>query len=344
MNDLRSLVGKEKLKVAVIGLGVGEQHAAAFQALTECSVVAVCDTSEEKLQAVGAKFPTARLLREAGDIFQDPEIDIVSVASYDDAHFSHVIQALEAGKHVFVEKPLCQTSDQLLSIKNAWARHQGRVKLASNLVLRAAPVFRWLRDQVAEGKMGEVYSFDGDYLYGRLHKITEGWRKNVRDYSVMEGGGIHLIDLLLWICGERPETVTASGNRICTRGTAFRYNDYVTTTLECPSGMLGRITANFGCVHPHQHVLRVFGTKATFIHDDAGPRMQAARDPAPPAAPVALAALPPTKGALIPNFVSAIVRDEDTTADTQSVFDGISLCLACDKALQSHACEKVHYV
>ena len=69
----------------------------------------------------------------------------------------------------------------------------------------------------------------------------------------MEGGGVHLLDLLLWITGERPTSVTAMGNRICTRGTAFRYDDYVAATLQAPSGLVSRVTANFGCVHRHHH-------------------------------------------------------------------------------------------
>src|SRR5205807_9291260 len=122
-------------------------------------------------------------------------------------------------------------------------------------------------------------SSDLDYLYGRLQKITEGWRKNIENYSVIEGGGVHLIDLMLWLTGERPSFVWAAGNRISTKDTAFRYGDYAAATLQSPSGLVARITANFGCVHPHQHTMRIFGTKETFVYDDAGPRLRSNRDP-----------------------------------------------------------------
>ena len=53
------------------------------------------------------------------------------------------------------------------------------------------------------GVFGRIYAFEGDYLYGRMFKITNGWRRNIPDYSVMTGGGIHLIDLFLWLTGEK---------------------------------------------------------------------------------------------------------------------------------------------
>src|SRR5437879_8574199 len=108
----------------------------------------------------------------------------------------------------------------------------------------------------------------------------------------MQGGGVHLVDLMLWLTGQRPRSVTAVGNRICTEGTAFHYHDYVSATFTFASGLVGRITANFGCVHRHQHVLRVFGTKGTFIYDDMGPRLYNSRDLAVPATNVDIAAAP----------------------------------------------------
>jgi predicted dehydrogenase len=66
-------------------------------------------------------------------------------------------------------------------------------------VLRAAPLYLWLQQEVKRGSFGEIYAFNGDYLYGRLHKITMGWRKEVSNYSVMLGGGIHLVDLMVWL-------------------------------------------------------------------------------------------------------------------------------------------------
>lgn len=335
---------KGKIGVAVVGLGVGEQHARAYLATGQCELRWLYDLIPEKAQALVDGFGTGAVATSFEQILGDPDTQAVSIASYDDAHFEQVVAALEAGKHVFVEKPLCRTVDELQVIKQAWSRHQGKLKLSSNLVLRAAPVYRWLKQKLDAGDLGALYAFDSDYLYGRLHKITHGWRKDVEDYSVMLGGGVHLIDLVLWLTGERPTSVYATGNRICTKNTDFRYHDYVAATLQYPSGLIGRITANFGCVHGHQHVVRVFGTKATFIYDDAGPRLHVTRDPSVTANAITLSALPAAKGDLIPPFVSAILNDENLDAHTQTIFDVISVCVACDEALQSNSVVEAQYV
>jgi len=323
--------GRDGLGVAVVGLGVGEQHARAYLWTPGCTLRWVFDLNRRR---------TDRILREVGvgapavsyeAVLADTAVDLVSIASSDDAHYGQVLAALGAGKHVFVEKPLCRSVEELRAIKRAWEA-SGRVHLASNLVLRAAPLYRWLREAIGAEALGEIYAFDGDYLYGRLHKVTEGWRKDVENYSVMQGGGVHLVDLMLWLTGQRPTSVTAVGNRICTAGTAFRYNDYMAATFQFPSGLVGRITTNFGCVHRHQHVVRVFGTKATLVSDDTGPRLHTSRDPAVPATALDLSPLPATKGDLIPAFVQSILDGADPGPAAQHEFDVISACIAADRA------------
>ncbi|MGE3343051.1 MAG: Gfo/Idh/MocA family protein [Vicinamibacterales bacterium] len=334
----------EPLQVAVVGLGVGEQHAIAFARHPECRLAWVYDADAAQAAAVSARLGGVTIARGFDEILDDPRIDVVSIASPDHIHFAQVAAALTRGKHVFVEKPICQTVEQAIELKRRWAVHGGRVKLLSNLILRAAPLYTWLRDRIAAGELGEIYAFDGDYLYGRIHKITEGWRRDVEGYSVMEGGGIHLIDLLLWLTGERPVRVATRGNRIATRESAFRYDDFMAATFTAPSGLIARVTANFGCMHRHQHVLRVFGTRGTFIHDDAGPRLHASRDAAHEPTRIELASLAASKGDLIPGFVQAIREDRDTAADTQAVFDALSACAASDCALRRGTDVEIPYI
>ena len=333
-----------KLGVAVAGLGVGVQHAKAYLRTGDCRLKWAYDLDSDKARNLVSEVGEGRVAGSFEQVLEDPDVDAVSIATYDDAHFEQVLAALDAEKHVFVEKPLCRTYDELAAIKSAWQRHGGRAKLSSNLVLRSAPLYVWLKEAISNGELGKVYSFDGEYLYGRLHKITEGWRKDVSNYSVMLGGGIHLIDLLMWLTGERPRKVFASGNRVSTRGTAFRYQDYVAATLDFSSGMVARIVANFGAVHRHHHVLRVFGTEATFLYDDAGPRLHTSREPSAEAAQIDVGTLPRSKGELIGPFVAGILRDEDMNGHTGDIFDAISVCAASDEAMEAKAPVEVRYV
>lgn len=328
------------LRVAVVGLGIGEQHALAYLR-AGCDLRWVFDLDGSRMAQVIGRHGRGQAAPSFEAIVSDPAVDLVSIASHDDAHAAQILASLGAGKHVFAEKPLCRTSEELAAIRAA-RQVSGRA-LRSNLVLRAAPLYRWLREAIAGGEFGEVFAVDGDYLYGRLWKITEGWRRDVPEYSVMQGGGIHLVDLMIWLTGQRPDRVMAVGNRITTRDTRFRYPDFVAASFSFGSGLVGRISANFGCVHRHQHVLRVFGTQATFVYDDAGARVHRVRQDGAAGEPLALSGLPATKGDLIPDFVQAIASGQalDTAADHDLAV--VSACVAADLALARGSSEGISY-
>jgi predicted dehydrogenase len=327
------------LAAAVIGLGVGEQHARALAAHPRARVAWLLDLDRGRAEALARALGQGAVATDYASVLADPAVDAVMLASYDDDHAAQVVAALRAGKHVFCEKPLCRTPAELAAIATA----RGDRHLGCNLVLRAAPLFRWLRDAIRGGELGEIYALDGDYLYGRLHKITDGWRGSVDDYSVMQGGAVHLVDLMIWLLGERPTSVTAVGNRIVTRDTAFRYPDFVAATYELPSGAIGRITANFGCVHKHQHVLRVFGTKATFIADDTGARLHVARDPGAPPRALELAPVATSKGDLVPGFVDGVLDRVDGGPAARHELDVMTACMFADRALAAQHRQRIEY-
>jgi predicted dehydrogenase len=331
-----------KLRVAVAGLGVGAEHARAFAA-AGCEIAWLCDLDPARAEALAPELGAPRTTARFQDALDDPAVDAVAIATFDDAHAAQVLAALEAGKHVFVEKPLCTTAAELGAIAAAWRDQGERLWLSSNLVLRASPLWRRLREQIHAGALGRLYAFDGDYLYGRLEKLLHGWRGRIPDYSVLLGGGIHLIDLLLWLTGERPTAVSAVGNRISSQASGFPQPDFAAATFEFPSGLVGRVTANFGCVHRHQHVLRLFGTRASFLYDDAGARLHTSRDPALAPAPIPEAPLPPSKGALVPDFVRGVQSGADPAPHVREHFDTIAAALAATRALFEGRPAKVEY-
>jgi predicted dehydrogenase len=320
------------LRAAVIGLGVGEAHAAAYDRHPACELALLCDLDADRLAAVGRAYPGARATRDPAEALADPAIDLVSIASYDDAHYDQVRAAIEHGKHVFVEKPLCMRVDELRELKRLLdARPE--VRLSSNLILRASPRFRELKLGVENGAFGELYYVQGAYDYGRLHKIVDGWRGDLPFYSVVLGGAVHVVDLLLWLTGERVAAVTARGNRIASRGSKFRFDDLVTATLEFESGLLGTVTANFGSVTPHFHELRLYGTEATFangIPNAVVHSRTASRTVETPYPGVA-------KGDLIGPFVDAVAAGEDPPVPAADVFETMSVCLAIDEAARTRA-------
>jgi predicted dehydrogenase len=334
----------EVLRAGVIGLGVGEQHIAGYEAHPGAEVAAICDLDPDRLEEVGRRHPGPRRTTRPEHVLHDPEIDVVSIATYDDAHFPQIYTALAGGKHVFAEKPLVTDRAEAEAIV-ALLDDDPRLRISTNVPLRLSPRFVRLRELIAQGQLGELFHLEGDYDYGRRHKLTDGWRGRIPHYSVLLGGGIHMIDLLRWLSGlEIAEVVGAAESRIATRGTAFRHPDFVTATLRTTTGATMKVNANLGCVSPHFHAVRVYGTVATFVnglpdgqlHKPApqGATTERITDPYPGVA----------KSALVTAFVDAIHTRTPGPVDERAVFATLSACLAIEDALRSGSRTDVRHV
>lgn len=320
------------LRAAVIGLGVGEAHAAAYAAHPDCELVALCDIDSGRLHEVARAHRGVRTTTESLEVLRDPEIDVVSIATYDDEHYAQVKLAVEHGKHAFVEKPLCTRPEEADDLRALLAANPGIV-VTSNLVLRASPRFHAAKELIDAGRLGTLYYCEADYEYGRLHKITEGWRGELSHYSVVLGGGVHVVDLLLWLTGRRVVEVTARGNRIASAGTKFRFDDFVVAILRLDDGSLAKVSANFGSATPHFHAVTLFGTEATFVN---GLRrgVVLTRETSEPVE----ADYPGVeKGALLPGFVDEVLGRGKAAVSTDEVFAALNVCFAIDESAATGA-------
>ena len=279
---------------------------------------------------MAARHPDLEIVADADAVLADPRIDVVSIASYDDAHAGQVLEAIDHGKHVFVEKPLCRTADEARRIRAALGARPD-LKLSSNLVLRASPRFRLVRRMIAEGDLGDVFHLEGEYNYGRLHKLTHGWRGRQSGYSVVLGGAVHLVDLLLWLTGRRVTEVAAFGNGIAS-GSRFPGDDMVAALLRFEGGVTATVTANFGCVRPHGHGLVVCGTAVTFVNDHPHGRLYVSRDPAAAPTPVTVPHPGAEKGVLIERFVDHALGTGPPAVSADEVFAAMAVCFAIDEA------------
>ncbi len=331
------------LRAAVVGLGVGEKLAESLAAHPDCELVAICDFDEVKLARVAARFPSARSTVQAEAVLADPAIDLVCIASYDDHHFSQTMLALEHGKHVFVEKPFVLRESEAVAVRDALRAQQGP-RLSSNLILRESPRFTDLRRRIGAGDLGQIYHLEGDYKYGRLHKLLEGWRGKLEYYSVVHGGGVHIADLLMWLAGDRIVEVHAVGNAIAGEGSGFGNFDNVTSVVRFAGGATGKIGVNFGCVFPHFHSLACFGTRATFMNGTNHAQLYTSRDPE--RAPMIIDTdYPGThKGDLLPGFVDAILGRGEPEVSESNVFDSLAVCFAIERSAHGGLPVKVDYI
>lgn len=315
----------------MIGLGVGAQHALAYQNHPLCELTRVCDIDAEKLDWAQKEFPNIGICQKAEELLTDPDLDLISIASYDQNHAEQILLGLEHDKHLFVEKPVCLLRSEAEAIAKKLC-DKPHLKISSNLILRQYPVFKQLKTWIHEGRLGRIYSIEGDYNYGRLHKIIEGWRGKAPNYSVTFGGAVHLIDAFQWMLGSKPTEVFSLSNKICSEGSGFANPDFVSSLFDW-NGMAVKITSNFGCVQPHFHNLKVYGTEGTFVHGLKGTFISSSRDPEAPLENLTIPYPGCEKGDLIAPFVQDILKNSSKAVSKKEIFDTLSICLAVD---QSH--------
>ncbi|MDA0341071.1 MAG: Gfo/Idh/MocA family oxidoreductase, partial [Proteobacteria bacterium] len=95
-----------RLRAGVVGLGVGEQHLLGYNAIEGVEVTDICDIDPEKLAEVGERNQVSGRHTDYRRVTENPDIDVVSIASHDDHHVEQAISAFRHGKHVMLEKPV----------------------------------------------------------------------------------------------------------------------------------------------------------------------------------------------------------------------------------------------
>jgi len=330
------------IKAGIIGLGVGEQHISGYNSHPDCKVVALCDFAKEKRKDVQSRHPEIKMIDDANEILKDPSINVVSIASYDNFHFEQIMKAIENGKHVFVEKPVCLFESEAQRIREKLSRTQ--LKLSSNLILRLSPRLQYVKGLIDTNELGNIFYLESDYQYGRIHKLMEGWRGKIDFYSIVYGGGVHMIDLLLWMTNDKIMEVSSFGNNICTRDTSFKFNDMVVSILHFKTGTIAKVACNFGCVKPHFHSLSVFGTSGTFINDYAYGKLYRSRniDDSPEKIYKKYPGI--NKGDLIYNFIESIIKNTPPHVTSDDVFNTMSVCFAIEKSVQARTKVSVNYI
>lgn len=329
------------IKTGVIGLGVGERHLASYANIPGVEVAAICDVDPAKLAEVGDRNGIARRYQDFRKITEDPDIDVVSVCSYDQFHAEQVISAFNHGKHVMVEKPVVLHPAELEAVVRA--QQDSGKQITSNLILRESPRFKALKRMIDAGEFGDIVAIEGDYIHEILWKITEGWRGHQDFYCVTYGGGIHLIDLMRWLVGDEVVEVCGMGNKMLTRDCAsFPWPDVLVNLLKFSRGTIGKTMTNFGPKRPHFHALNVFGTQRSFVNDVPAAKLFDGDQPEN----VHVMDVPyPAydKGDLLPDFINAIRADRAPVVGARDVFRVMDICFACWKSVEVGAPVKISY-
>ena len=256
----------KKINIGIIGLGiVGSKHLQNLKQNKRVNKILVHDKNPKVLRDIKKKYKSVISCQKENLIFKDNTIDAVCICSYDNFHFNHVKKAIIEKKNIFIEKPLCLSERQLKIIKNLLDK--SKIKIISNFVLRENSFFKEVKKKLENGFFGKIYLIDASYNYGRLEKITNGWRGAIKNYSVTLGGGIHLIDVVKFIYNKKFTKLTSCGNNISTKKNNFNFYDCITSIIQLEDNSIFNLTSNFGSVSPHNHSFKIYGTKGTAIYE-----------------------------------------------------------------------------
>ncbi len=199
----------EKLKVGVIGAGsISLEHLNAYKKHPDVELYALCDLDEELLKKRGEEFQVSRLYTKAEDMLKLPDLQAVSVCTWNSAHAPMAIAALKAGKHVLCEKPMATNAGDAEAMFRA-AKESGKL-LMIGFVRRFGNDCAILKDFIGQGAFGDIYYAKATYL--RRKGNPGGW---FGDKSRSGGGplidlGVHVIDLTRFLMGN-PKPVSVYG-------------------------------------------------------------------------------------------------------------------------------------
>ncbi|MGD0166872.1 MAG: Gfo/Idh/MocA family oxidoreductase [Gaiellaceae bacterium] len=237
--------------VGIAGLGYwGPNLARNFDLLTD--VRWLCDSSPELLERQAKRYPASRTSGRFEDLLEDPELDAVAIATPVPTHAPLAKQALEAGKHVFVEKPMAMNAADAEQIV-ALAEQRGLVLMPGHLLLYH-PGVRMLKQIVDSGELGEVL-----YLYGNRQNLG----KIRRDENALWSLGVHDLSVILYLVGEQPSAVWAHGQSFLTEGV----QDVVFCYLRFPSGKVAHMQLSW--LDPHKmRRMTVVGREKMVVFDD----------------------------------------------------------------------------
>jgi predicted dehydrogenase len=201
----------QHLRIGVIGAGIGELHLAGYSKLPRVEIVALAGLDDERVRRVAAEYQVPQIYRDYQDLLSAPGIDAVSVCLPNILHAPVTIDALQAGKHVLVEKPLARNVDEGRAMIEAAQAADRVLMIAFNHRYRAD--VQWIKQYIESGALGKIY-------YAKAHWMRRAGIPRLGSWFVSKeqaGGGplvdlgVHVLDIAMYLIGEpRPLAVSAN--------------------------------------------------------------------------------------------------------------------------------------
>jgi len=262
----------DRAKVGIVGLGHnGMAHLKTHLELEQSEVVALADISAERLGAASELCPNAATYRDDA-ICSDPQVQAISIHTGDPHHCTPFVKAMQAGKHVFVEKPLANTSQDLLAMVEAYENAPVGLKVQVGYILRFNPVYEALYQTARNGDLGDLYYMEGDYVHNLLYQKGSTNPATGRNWYIEEeiplvGGGSHPLDIMRWVSGKEIARTWAYST-----GVAFpemEVDDCQVALFQFEDGSIAKVAALYAprCAMAPYYNLRLYGTNGSVDRD-----------------------------------------------------------------------------
>ena len=258
----------KKVKIGIIGCGkVAERmHLPGYEKLKGAQVIALADINLENARRLGSAFKVPIIVSGYRHLLKLEHIDAVSICTPNYLHCRMTCDALGAGKHVLVEKPVATSMAEVRRMVAA-ARKARKILMVSQNH-RFIPINKAARDFVKSGRLGKLYGFRGRVAHGG----PEFWAPEGKwffDSREAFGGaladiGIHIIDALRWITGKDAVSVIAFTKTLRKK---CKVDDNASLIIECKDGALGTIEASW-TQNPGELTYTIYGDKGNLVNDN----------------------------------------------------------------------------
>ena len=243
----------DPVRVGLIGCGYwGPNLARNLHQIPQAELVACCDLDPQALSKMQALYPQVVTTLDYCDLLADPDIEAVVIATPARSHYPLTKDALEAGKHVLVEKPLAMSSQEAKELI-ALAEERKRVLMVGH-IFEYHPAVRKIKSLIDQGEMGQIY-----YIYST--RVNLGRVQS--DINALWSIAPHDISILLYLLGTVPESVWAHG------GTFLNgvVEDVIFLVLSFPGQVLGHVHASW--LDPSKvRRITIVGSRRMVIYDD----------------------------------------------------------------------------
>jgi predicted dehydrogenase len=240
-----------KPRVGVVGLNYwGPNLVRNFDELAELAWL--CDLDDAHLASMAARYPHARATKQYEDLLADDSLDAVVIATPVPTHYELAKRGIEAGKHVFVEKPPAMHAAEMDELV-ALAEVRDRILMPGHLLLYHPGVLK-LKELVDSGELGDVLCVYGNRQNLGIVRTNE---------NALWSLGVHDLSVILYLLDEDPEVATAQGRDFLTPGV----EDVVFCFLRFPSGRIAHMHLSW--LDPHKmRKLTVVGREKMVVFDD----------------------------------------------------------------------------